>query len=416
MRVSKLFTRTKKEINKEETALNARLLLRAGYINKEMAGVYSFLPLGLRVLNKIANIVREEMNITLGAQEVLMSALHPLKNYQLTKRDKIDVLFHTKLNGGGDLVMGQSHEEIVVPLFNQFLSSYKDLPCGIYQIQSKFRNELRAKSGILRGREFLMKDLYSFHTSKECFEEYYKKAKEVYLDIYQKLGIGEKTYLTFASGGTFSKYSHEFQMLSEIGEDEIYICDDCNVAVNKEIIDDVNGCPECKKTKKELRIEKAIEVGNIFPLGTRFSDAFNLKVKDKDGKDIAPIMGCYGIGISRVMGSIVEASNDEKGIIWPEEVSPFDVHLVGLNLDKKEVKQFAEDLYSKLEKENKSVLYDDREDVSGGFKLKDADLMGISKQIIVSEKLLEKNMVEYKTRKSGETEINTLESIIDKIK
>ncbi len=415
MRISKLFTKTKKEISKEETSLNAKLLLRAGYINKEMAGVYSYLPLGIRVINKIANIVREEMNNSLDAQEVFMPALHPLKNYEMTGRDKIDVLFYTKLNGGGDLVMGQSHEEIVVPLFKQFVASYKDLPCGIYQIQSKFRNELRAKSGILRGREFLMKDLYSFHASKECFEDFYEKTKKVYQDIYKKLGIGDRTYLTFASGGTFSKYSHEFQMLSDVGEDEIYLCKDCNIAVNKEIIDDVEGCPECKKPKKELEVKKAIEVGNIFPLSTRFSEAFDLRVKDKDGKDIIPIMGCYGIGISRVMGSIVEVSNDEKGIIWPKEVSPFDVHLVGLNLDKKEVKDFAEDVYKKLEEMNISVLYDDREDVSGGFKLKDADLIGISKQIIISEKLLERNMVEFKERKSGKIETDNLKSIIDKM-
>lgn len=415
MRISKLFTKTKKEITKEETALNAKLLLRAGYINKEMAGVYSYLPLGIRVINKIANIVREEMNNSLGAQEVFMPALHPLKNYELTGRDKIDVLFYTKLNGGGDLVMGQSHEEIVVPLFKQFASSYKDLPCGIYQIQSKFRNELRAKSGILRGREFLMKDLYSFHLTKECFEEYYKKAQKVYADIYKRLGIGDKTYLTFASGGTFSKYSHEFQMLSDVGEDEIYLCRDCRVAVNKEIIKDVEGCPECNKPVKNLEIKRAIEVGNIFPLATRFSEAFDLKIKDEKGKEVFPIMGCYGIGISRVMGSIVEISNDENGIIWPEEVSPFDVHLVGLNLDKKEVKDFTEEVYKKLQEEGVTILFDDREDVSSGFKLKDADLIGISKQIIVSEKLFEKSMVEYKERINSKIEEMSLKQAIDKI-
>lgn len=393
MKQSNFFTKTKREITKEEEALNAKLLLRAGFINKEMAGVYSFLPLGLRVLNKISNIVREEMNNLLGAQEVLMPALHPLQNYKKTNRDDMDVLFHTELNSGGDLVLGPTHEEIVVPLFQQFASSYKDLPCGIYQIQFKFRNELRAKSGILRGREFLMKDLYSFHENQECFDKYYKKSQEVYHQIYKKLGVGDRTYLTFASGGTFSKYSHEFQMLSTVGEDEIYLCEDCNIAVNKEIIDDLNGCPECKKERKELRVESAVEVGNIFPLGTKFSDALNLKVKNKEGKEISPIMGCYGIGISRVMGSVVEIMADEKGIIWPKEIAPYALHLIVLKGAEKE----AEKIYNELRQDGVEVLFDDR-DCAPGEKFADCDLMGIPHRIVVSKKTTEDGVVEVKRR------------------
>ncbi len=406
MRQSTFFTKTKKDITKEEEAMNAKLLLRAGYVNKEMAGVYSFLPLGLRVINKISNIVREKMNNSLGATEVLMPALHPLKNYKLTKRDNIDVLFHTKLNSGGDLVLGQSHEEIVVPLFQQFASSYKDLPCGIYQIQSKFRNELRAKSGILRGREFLMKDLYSFHENQECFDRYYKKSQEVYHQIYRDLGVGDRTYLTFASGGSFSKYSHEFQMISSVGEDEIYLCEKCNIAVNKEIIDDVKGCPECKKPKKELRVEKAVEVGNIFPLGTRFSDAFNLRVKNKEGKDVAPIMGCYGIGISRVMGSVVEIAADKKGIVWPKEIAPYRVHLISL----KGAEEKAEEVYDMLTKEGVEVLFDDR-DVAPGEKLTDCDLIGIPYRFVISKKTLEEDLVEVKQRSGEDLEFVKISNI-----
>ncbi len=393
MRQSKFFTKTKKEITKEEEALNAKLLLRAGFINKEMAGVYSFLPMGLRVLNKISNIVRDEMDNSLDAKEVLMSALHPLQNYKKTGRDDMDVLFHTTLNSGGDLVLGPTHEEIVVPLFQQFASSYKDLPCGIYQIQFKFRNELRAKSGILRGREFLMKDLYSFHETQDCFDKYYEKAQEVYHQIYKKLGLGDITYLTFASGGTFSKYSHEFQMISSVGEDEIYLCEACNIAVNKEIIDDVKGCPQCGKPKKELRIEKAIEMGNIFPLGTKFSDALKLKVKNKEGKEVVPIMGCYGIGISRVMGAVVEIMADEKGIIWPKEIAPYTVHLVSI----KGSEEKAEEVYNNLRKDGIEVLFDDR-DCAPGEKFADCDLIGVPYRIVVGKKAVEEDLIEVKKR------------------
>ncbi len=407
MRQSSLFTKTTKEISKEEESLNAKLLLRGGFINKEMAGVYSFLPLGFAVLKKIEDIVRKEMKNVMEAQEVLMPAIHPLKNYEVTGRDKIDVLFHTKLNGGGDLVMGQSHEEIVVPLFKKFISSYKDLPQGIFQIQSKFRNELRAKSGILRGREFLMKDLYSFHTDNDCFDSYYKRAEESYHNIYKKLLIGDKTYFTYASGGSFSKYSHEFQTLSDAGEDQIYLCEDCVIAINKEIIDDTKNCPRCGKKGDNLKVEKSIEVGNIFPLGSRFSDSFNLTYKDMNGKERPVIMGCYGIGISRAMGAIVEILSDDKGIVWPKSIAPFSVHLISLGEDEE-----AEKVYNLLKKEGVEVLFDDR-DKGAGEKFAESDLIGIPYRMVVSKKTLEKEAVEIKKREEKEVEIIKVNEIVN---
>ncbi len=407
MRQSKLFTKTKKEIAKEETSLNAQLLLRGGFVNREIAGVYSFLPLGLRVLKNIEKIVREEMNESLQAQEALMPALHPLENYKTTGRDKIDVLFHTKLSSGGDLVLGQSHEEIVVPLLQRFVYSYKDLPQGVFQIQTKFRNELRAKSGILRGREFLMKDLYSFHATKECFDSYYKKAQETYHNIYRKLGIGDRTYFTFASGGTFSKYSHEFQTVSQAGEDEIYLCKKCNIGINKEIIEETGGCPECKNKKSNLEVKKAIEVGNIFPLSTKFSDSFSLTYKDREGNDKPVIMGCYGIGISRVMGAIVEIFSDDRGIVWPENIAPFAVHLISINSDKE-----AEKIYKTLSDAGVEVLLDDRQK-SPGEKFAESDLIGIPHRVVVSEKTLQEESVEVKRRDKEEVTFVKISEIVN---
>ena len=401
MRQSQLFTKTKKEDIKGETSLNAQLLLRGGFINKEIAGVYSFLPLGLNVLKKIENIIRTEIYKTLNAQEILMPALHPLVNYKITKRDKIDILFHTKLKSGGDLVLGQSHEEIVTPLIKEFLFSYKDLPCGVFQIQTKFRNELRAKSGILRGREFLMKDLYSFHATEDCFNKYYKKVQEAYRNIFNKLGIGDRTYLVFASGGSFSKYSHEFQTITPAGEDEIYLCKKCKIGINKEVINENPNCPNCGEKKDKLQKEKSIEVGNIFPLNTRFSDAFSLTYKDKDGSSKPVIMGCYGMGISRAMGTIVEVLSDEKGIVWPESVAPFKFHLIELGEDK-EVNKFSEKIYNKSPN---NILYDDRKDKSVGEKLTEADLIGIPYRIIVSKKTIKNNCVEIKKRDKEKTKI-----------
>jgi len=406
MRQSKLFTKTVKDIPKDEESKNAALLIKAGFINKEMAGVYSLLPLGLRVARKIENLIREEMEQALGAQEIFMPALHPLENYKKTGREDIDVLFYTELAGGRELVLGQSHEEIIVPLVKNHIFSYRDLPVYLYQIQNKFRNELRAKSGVLRGREFMMKDLYSFHVDEKDLEKYYEKAKVSYENIFKKAGIGEKTFLTYADGGTFSDYSHEFQTVTEAGEDIIHICEDCQVAVNEEIIDDLSGCPVCKKDKKELRREKSIEVGNIFKLKKRFSKPFNLTYTDKNGDENLIWMGCYGIGVGRLMGSVLEVLSDDKGMIWSEQIAPFRVHLIAIG---KEAEKEADRIYQEMS-EDVEILYDDR-DVSVGEKFNDSDLIGISYRVVISDKTLKKNGVEVKRRDQEKEKIVKIDNL-----
>lgn len=412
MRHSALFTKTRKEAPKDEVSKNAQLLIRAGYIHKEMAGVYSYLPPGLRVLNNIARIIREEMD-EIGGQELLMSALHPLENYQATKRDQIDVLFRTELKAGGELLLGQSHEEIVVPLMKEYIASYKDLPRAVYQIQTKFRNEARAKSGIMRGREFMMKDLYSFHADEADFDVYYERAKEAYKKVYARVGLGERTYLTYASGGSFSKYSHEFQTITDAGEDTVYLCDTCKVAVNDEIIDDLDGCPTCHATKDTLTKTRTIEVGNIFPLKTRFSDAFGLTYKDTEGNEQPVVMGCYGIGLGRVMGTIVEVLSDEKGIVWPVSVAPYTYHLLSVGGDQA-VKDEADTLYQALTAAGKEVLYDDR-DVRAGEKFADSDLLGLPYRIVVSAKTLAAGQHECTDRRTGTTEMSTTDALCRKV-
>lgn len=402
MRQSKLFTKTIKEIPKDETSFNAETLIRAGFVEKVSAGVYSFLPLGLRVHNKICDIVREEMN-AIDGQEILMPALTPKGVWEQTGRwDNFDALF--KLMGADkkEYALGATHEEIVTPLMKKFVFSYKELPVYVYQIQTKFRNELRAKAGLIRGREFSMKDLYSFHANEKDLDKFYELVKEAYFKIFKRCGLADLTYLTFASGGAFSKYSHEFQTLTETGEDTIYICDKCKVAINQEIIEEQKTCPSCGSD--DLREEKAVEVGNIFKLGTRFSEPFDSKYTDTDGKERFVEMGCYGLGPSRTMGTIVEVCHDDKGIIWPEEVAPYRVHLLSLSKEKK-VKDFAEGVYEKLLGNKIEVLYDDRDDVSSGAKFSDADLIGIPFRLIVSEKTVKENMVEIKRRDSEEMKL-----------
>ncbi len=409
MRQSKLFTKTQKEISKEENSINAQFLLRAGFIDRLTSGVFSYLPLGLRVLNKIENIIREEMN-SVGGQEILMPALHPRENWDVTGRwDVVDVLFKLTGSGEKEYALGATHEEVVTPLLKKQIFSYKDLPQAVYQIQTKFRNESRAKSGILRGREFRMKDLYSFHADQIDLDSYYEKVKDAYFRIYEKCGIGALTYYTYASGGAFSKFSHEFQTLTPSGEDMIYICDDCHISVNKEILEELqNACPECKTPK--LREEKAIEVGNIFKLGTRFSTPFGLSFKDEQDNLHDVIMGCYGIGPSRVMGTIVEVHNDDKGIIWPKNIAPYQVHLVSLCREQADIDQ-VDNLYHQLTHNGIEVLYDDREGVRAGEKFADSDLIGIPVRLVVSPKTLEKNSVEVKIRTEGEAHLLPLEDV-----
>ncbi len=400
MRQSQLFTKTRKEAPADEVAKNAELLIRGGYIHKEMAGVYSFLPLGLRVLNKIICIIREEMN-ALGGQELHLTALQDPKVWEASGRwsdEAVDNWFKTKVKVGGEVGLGFTHEEPLTRIMKDHIRSYKDLPFSTYQFQTKFRNEPRAKSGILRGREFLMKDLYSFSRDQKEHEVFYQKAIEAYKKIFSRAGIGEKTYLAFASGGSFSTYSHEFQTETEAGEDTIHLCEKCRVAVNEEIIKDVPACPECGN--KKLVTKPAVEVGNIFPLGTKYSEALGLSYLDEKGARQFVFMGSYGIGPGRLMGTIVELCADERGIVWPESVAPFRAHLVSLAGADAKVKKEADALYETLTNKGVEVLCDDR-DLRAGEKFADADLIGIPTRVVVSEKTMKEGKLEVKDRKTG---------------
>jgi len=399
---SHLFYKTSRDKLAGVESVSHDLLVRAGFVDQLMAGVYTFLPLGIRVLKNIENIIRQNMSANpANGQEVLMPVLQPKENWQKTGRwESLDVLFKIKGNGDKEYALGPTHEEVVSPLAKKNIFSYKDLPIALFQIQTKFRDELRAKSGILRTREFLMKDLYSFHSTQEDLDKYYEKMLKVYFNIFKECGVykGGKnpmTYRTLSSGGSFSKYSDEFQTITEAGEDIIYVCKKCQLAVNKEIKLENSVCPNCKGSESEEK--KAVEVGNIFKLGTKYSLPFDLKFKDKDGTEKPVIMGCFGIGLGRLMGTIVEVNHDEKGIIWPKSVAPFLVHLIGVQ-DNKKIKTAAEKIYNILQKEKIEVLYDDRQDKSAGEKFAEADLIGIPYRIIVSEKTLKNNAVEVKER------------------
>ena len=411
---SKLLPKTRKEAPKDEVSLNARLLIRAGFIDKLMAGVYTVLPLGLRVMKKIENIIRSEME-SAGGQELLMPALQPKENWQKTGRwETLDSLFRfTSHYSKIDFALGPTHEEIISPLVKKFNLSYRDLPVSLFQFQTKFRDEKRAKSGILRGREFIMKDLYSFHSDEKDADNYYEKMKGHYENIFNRCGIGEKTYLTFASGGSFSKYSHEYQTVTEAGEDIIYVCDKCKVAINKEIAGEQTACPQCGN--KDLKENKSIEVGNIFSLKTKFSEPFDLKFTDENGQEKLILMGCYGIGVGRLMGTIAETSNDANGIIWPEAVAPYRVHLIDLKGKTGKSSQLAENIYDKMTKNAIEVLFDDRDDVRAGEKFADADLIGIPYRIIVSDKTAENNSAEIKKRGDTKSEVLPISDIIKKL-
>lgn len=413
MKQSQLFFRTLKEAPKDETSLNARLLIRAGYIDKLMAGAYTIMPLGYRVLKKIEQIIREEMNAIEG-QEMVMPSLHPKENWEKTNRwDTLDSLIKVGFDDDKNMALGPTHEEVVSPLAKKIIFSYRDLPKAVYQFQNKFRMEKRSKSGLLRGREFIMKDLYSFHTDQSDLDAYYEKAKDAYIRIFSRAGIGETTYFTYASGGTFSKYSHEFQTLTSAGEDLIYICEHCHVAVNREIIDDLDHkCPECGNAN--LREDKAVEVGNIFKLGTKYSVPFYLTYKDQEGNDQTVIMGCYGIGLQRLMGTIVEVCNDENGIVWPEKVAPFAVHIVSLS-DDAAVLAEAEKLHKELTEKGIEVLWDDRAEMSAGEKFSQSDLLGIPNRIVVSKKTVAEGKYEIKKRSESVAQLISKEELISMI-
>ncbi len=405
MKQSFFAVKTDKNAPHDEGSINAQLLTRGGFVKKESAGVFSFLPIGLRVLQKIKRIIREEMN-AVDMQEILMPALIPKENWQQTGRDNVDIGFKTDRN----YILGWSHEEIVTPLSKLYINSYKDLPVALYQIQTKFRNEPRAKSGLLRGREFSMKDGYSFHLDREDFQKYYDRVAEAYFKTFERAGL--KSYKIEAGGGEFSKLmSHEFAVITPAGEDVMLYCSACGFARNAELRENEKEEPKkCEKCGSELKKDKCVEVGNIFDLATKYSDAFNLKISDKDGKQVVPYMGCYGIGVSRLMGTIVEAFHDENGIIWPKTVAPFQVHIISLNQDEE-----AKKLEKELEKEGFEVLFDDR-DESAGKKFADSDLIGIPLRIVISGRTIEKNSVEWKERAKNEAENTPLSEVVNKIK
>ena len=406
MRMSKTFIKTLREAPKDEAAKNGALLIRAGFVHKEMAGIYDYLPLGLRVLENIKNIVREELN-KLGCEELLLSTLQNPEPWQKSGRwdsEKMDIWFKTELSAGGELGLAPTHEEPITNLLKTYVKSYKDLPLYLYQFQTKFRNELRAKSGILRGREFLMKDLYSFHTSEEDLNDFYAKIEQAYTKIFARLGLGDDTFETFASGGVFSKYSHEYQTLLPVGEDTVYFTEDKSLFLNEEVFTD-EVLAEFKKSKSEFKSAPAAEVGNIFKLKFKYSEPIGLNFSNEKNEQKTVYMGCYGIGVSRLVGVIAEKFSDEKGLVWPESVAPFKYYLVGIG---ERGIAAAEKLYAGHENE---ILFDDR-DARPGEKFADADLIGLPFRLVVSDKTLTDGKIEVTNRQNGATKLLPLTELL----
>jgi prolyl-tRNA synthetase len=412
MRQSHLFTKTRKESPADEVSKNAELLIRGGFIHKEMAGVYSYLPLGLRVLRKIENIIREEMD-KIGGIEMRTSVLQNKEVWEKSNRwddEVVDSWFKTKLKNGGEVGLSFTNEEALSSILKQYINSYKDLPVYPYDFKDIFRNEARSKSGIIRGREFYWKALYSFSRDEKEHDEFYEKSKVAYQNIFKRTGIGHLTYLTFASGGSFSKFSHEFQTVTSAGEDIIYLDENKGIAVNREVYTD-EVIEDLGLKKKDLVEKRAVEVGNIFSLGTRFSTPFNLKYKDENGREKLVVMGSYGIGLGRLMGTVVEVLSDDKGIIWPESIAPFKVHLLALGDDKMVLGE-ANKIYESLLRTGIEVLFDDRADVSAGEKFSDADLLGIPWRAVVSARSLKEGGLEIKKRTEEKGKIVSLEELL----
>lgn len=411
MRLSQLYTKTRKDAPADETAKNAQLLIRAGYIHKEMAGVYAYLPLGLRVLENIKAIVREEMN-AIGGQEMIMTSLQRKELWEVTDRwddEKVDVWFKSHLKNGTEVGFGWSHEEQITEMMKNYISSYRDLPVYTYQFQTKLRNELRAKSGIMRGREFVMKDMYSYTLSEELHQKFYDQTIAAYTRIFERVGLGSNTYLTFASGGAFTQFSHEFQTVTDAGEDTIYIHKEKNLAINEEVLND-EVLSQLGVNRDELEEATAAEVGNIFSFGDTKSKELGLYYTDEIGKEIPVILGSYGIGITRLMGVIVEHSSDERGIVWPENIAPAKAYIARLGNDEN-VTHEADLLYNRLTENDISVIYDDR-DRSAGDKFGDADLIGIPYRIVVSKKTAEAGRHELKKRTEDDVQLLDIETIV----
>lgn len=411
MRASQLFTRTSKTAPGDEVAKNAQLLIRAGFVYKEMAGVYAYLPLGLKVIENIKQIVREEMN-AIDSNELLMTTLQRKEVWDRTTRwddAVVDIWFKTRLKDETELGLGWSHEEPIVEMMKRYVHSYKDLPASLYQFQTKLRNELRAKSGVMRGREFIMKDMYSFHATADDLTAYYQRAIEAYTRVFDRLGIGKDTYVTFASGGAFTKFSHEFQTICETGEDTIYLHRGKNIAINEEVLDDA--IKDLGIYPDELEKVKTAEVGNIFNFGTQKTDEMGLYYTDANDNQQSLHIGSYGIGITRVMGVIAEKNSDEKGLVWPESIAPARVYLVEIG---SEARTEAEKLYERLTSSGIETFWDDR-DVRPGEKFADADLLGIPHRVVISEKTLGENKVEYKARTSVDTELLTADELLARL-
>lgn len=411
MRVTNLFTKTSKTLPADETAKNAQLLIQAGFVYKVMAGVYSYLPLGLRVLENIKRIVREEMN-AINGQELIMSSLQRKETWEGTGRwddEVVDVWFKTKLKDDTEVGLGWSHEEAILEMMQQFILSYKDLPSSVYQFQTKMRNELRAKSGIMRGREFVMKDMYSLHASQEDMDAYYDGVIEAYKRCYQRFGIGDSTFVTFASGGAFTKFSHEFQTICDAGEDVLYVNEDRSVTVNEEVLEDAS--KELGVDKNSLVSVKSAEVGNIFKFGTEKSEQMGIYYTDSQGQQKPIYLASYGIGITRVMGVIVEKFADDKGLVWPENIAPFTVYIAQLGADE-DVVNACQELYNDLIANGVEVLWDDR-DARPGEKFADADLYGIPYRVVVSKKTIASGSYELKHRTSDDVKMVLKEKLVN---
>ncbi|MBC7982121.1 prolyl-tRNA synthetase [Candidatus Parcubacteria bacterium] len=403
MRHTNIFTKTRKESPKDELALNAQILIKAGYVHKEMAGVYSYMPLGIRVLENIKKIAREEMN-ALDGQEMIMSSLQKKETWEVTDRwddEKVDIWFKSNLKNGTEIGFGWSHEEPITDMMKSFITSYKDLPLYTYQFQTKFRNELRAKSGIMRGREFVMKDLYSYSKNEEEHTAFYNNMINSYMNFYKRVGLGDNTFVTVASGGVFTKnISHEFQTICDAGEDIIYIDREKNIAYNEETVE------EAGVDKTKLEEAKTAEVGNIFSFGGDKSEQMGLLFMDADGKNKPVILGSYGIGITRVMGVVVEKYADDKGLVWPKNISPYQLEIVSLFKERDDKIHLESEKIYNLLKDKYEILFDDR-NLGAGPKMADADLYGIPLQIIIGDKSLAKDSVEIKNRQTGEVhEVN----------
>lgn len=410
MRVSRLFTKTLKQAPADEVAKNAQLLIRAGFVYKEMAGAYAYLPLGLKVLENIKQIVREEMN-AINSNEIIMTTLQRKEIWEKTTRwsdEVVDVWFKTRLKDNTEVGLGWTHEEPIVEMMRNYIQSYRDLPASLYQFQTKMRNELRAKSGIMRGREFVMNDMYSFHANKQSLDDYYQQAIEAYKRVYDRIGIGAETYVTFASGGAFTKFSHEFQTICDAGEDVIYLHRAKNIAINEEVIDDA--VAELGIERSELEVVKTAEVGNIFNFGTKKTDEMGLYYTDAEGQQQSLYIGSYGIGVTRLMGVVAEKLSDEKGLVWPRNIAPFTVYLVSIG----DVGSQADELYEQLQKAGLSVLYDDR-DERPGTKFADAELIGVPYRVTISDRLVNQHKLELTPRSGGQTELLTVDELLAKI-